>query len=92
MINLQFCPRISPTVIKRYESSLEQYFFYNAKNKTFWNCDSSTGTIVSCFDGSISLGKILEIICKNNPEADREMLLKKITEIIEFLLAEGFCV
>ena len=89
-MGLSFYPKISPNVIKRYESSIDQYFFYNAKNKTFWNCDSTLGMIVSCFDGSLCYGEILNIIYENNPETDKEEILKRLKEIIDFLLKEGF--
>lgn len=90
MQDLNLYPKISPYVVKRFEPALEKYFFYNAKDKTFWNCDFSMGAVLSCFDGSLSVEEILEIVSNNNPETDKNEIREKILETLEFLLAEGF--
>lgn len=48
------------------------------------------GAVISCFDGSLSLREILDIVSDNNPDIDKRAITKTITEAVEFLLKEGF--
>ena len=83
-------PKLSPFVVKRFEPGLGKYFFYNAQKKIFWQCDSPTGAVVSCLDGTLSVNEIINIISNNNPGIEKNEIFEKITETLKFLLKEGF--
>jgi len=84
--------KLSPYVIKRYEAPLETYFFYNVKNKTFWETDYSTGAVVAALDGSLLKSEIYHILSENNPEILFEKIQKKFDETFDFLVKEEFLV
>lgn len=79
-------------VLKRYEPELSKYYFYNVKDRTFWTCDYSIGSIIAALDGTLCFGEICSIISKNNPQIAKDDISKSLSEIFEFLYKGGFLV
>ena len=89
---LNYKPKLSPNVLRKFEPKLELFCFYNAKNKTFWNCDFPTGTIIANLDGTLEIQEILEIILTNNKNIDQNKLKNSLLETFEILLNEEFLI
>jgi len=92
MVVLNKSLKLAQHVLKRYEPELNIYYFYNVKNRTFWTCDFSTGSIISLLDGSLSFDEICTIISQNNPQVDMNDIKKSLSDIFDFLCKEGFLV
>ena len=82
--------KLAPYVIKRFEPKLDKYFFYNAKNKTYWETDKITGYVIDTLDGSISTEEVIKILSSNNTDIPANQLEEFFTQKFEYLLREEF--
>ena len=82
--------KLASYTVKRYEPQLEKYFFYNSKNRTFWETDFKTGSVISLLDGNLSVSDIISTLAKNNSEIPKEKLSEYFRNNFEFLLKEEF--
>ena len=82
--------KLAPFVIKRYEPKSEKYFFYNAKNKTYWDTDKLTGYIIVTLDGSLSTKEVIKILSANNTEIPVTQLEDYFYQKFDYLLQEEF--
>ena len=84
--NLKLCSHI----LKRYESNLGVYFFYNLSSKEFWETDYFTGSVVSSLDGQSSRKDILDTLLENNSEVSASQLQEHLCKVFDFLIEKGF--
>ena len=84
--------KISPYVVKRYEPLTGLYYFYNAKNKTFWECPYNQGAVVSALDGTLTEDEIFEILYSNNTDIKFSDIRKNFGNTFEFLIKEEFII
>ena len=84
--------KLAKYTLKKYEPKLGLYFFYNAKNKSFWNCDYPTGSVISALDGTISTDEVIRILASNNSDFSKAEFEEVFMEIFNFLLKEEFLV
>ena len=82
--------KISAHTVKRYEPKLSTYFFYNAQNKTYWETDFSTGSVVCLLDGTISEEEVISILSANNPSVSFDEINTRFSSVFDFLVQEGF--
>ena len=82
--------KIAPYTLKRYESKLNAYFFYNAKNDKIWKTDDVTGSVVATLDGTLDCESIVSELYKNSSEVPISELREHFGETFEFLLKEGY--
>lgn len=82
--------KLEPYILKRYESNLDVYFFYNLRIDEFWETDYFTGEVVSSLDGQYSREDIVNILLSNNSELSREQLEVYFYKVFDFLIEKGF--
>lgn len=82
--------KLEPYILKRYESNLDVYFFYNLRIDEFWETDYFTGEVVSSLDGQYSREDIVNILLSNNSELSREQLEGYFYKVFDFLIKKGF--
>jgi len=82
--------QLSPYTLKRYEQKLDRYFFFNVKDKKFWETDYITGSVVAGLDGSSSVKDVLLNLYSSNSEIDSLELEEYFCKVFNFLFEEGY--
>lgn len=82
--------KIAPYTLKRYESKLNTYFFYNAKDDKIWKTDEVTGSVVATLDGTLDCESIVFELHKNSPDIPITELREHFGKTFKFLLKEGY--
>ena len=82
--------KLSGYTIKRYEPKLGVYFFFNVKNRTYWETDYVTGSIVASLDGTLDVSDIVDIVLSNNKNIPENKFYEYVADKLTFLEREEF--
>lgn len=84
-------PILQDYILRRYESQLDLFFFFNAKKKKTWSCPSYIGEVLVALDGKLSVQDVIKVLADNNPELKLRDIENTFVPIFDFLYSEEFC-